>query len=185
MNPTLKAGDGLIVKPYGGREIQAGDVIVFRNPENRMIIAHRVISVDPMGVKTIGDNNNKIDPNLLGKHDILGRVTSVRRRNRSVKINGGVIGVIRGRYHRIRRRLHLMASRLLHPIYHKIADSGILLKLQRFFPKTHILEFHKNSGLELHFLMGNRVIGRRLPGMGCWQIAPPFRLFFDEASFPK
>ena len=184
MSPTLKAGDGLSVVPYGNRRIQIGDVVVFREPEGKNNIVHRVVAVESQGVRTKGDNNINIDPWILLPDDIIGRVVSAQRKSKSLTIRGGVWGRIFAPLIWIIKQVNLSVSRILHPAYHMLAGSGIFIKFNSFLPKTRVLSFNRHEGREFQLLMGNRVIGRRLPGKDHWQIARPFRLFVDEASLP-
>jgi signal peptidase len=184
MNPTLKAGDGLSVVPYGNRRIQIGDVVVFREPEGKNNIVHRVVAVESQGVRTKGDNNIIIDPWVLLPDDIIGRVVSAQRKNKSLTIHGGAWGRIFAPLLWIIKQVKLSVFRILHPAYHMLAESGIFTKFNSFLPKTRILSFNRHEGIEYQLLMGNRVIGRRLPGKDQWQIARPFRLFVDETSLP-
>ena len=185
MNPTLKAGDGLSVIPYGNRKICIGDVVVFRNPENKYNVAHRVISVDPHEIRTQGDNNKLIDSWLLHPEDIIGRVVSVQRNNRYITIHGATRGRITALSLRAKKQISSAISRILHPIYHRLARSGIFIKYNRFLPKTQVLIFNRPNGKELQLCMGKHIIGRYLPENDQWQIKRPFRLFFIESSLPK
>ena len=184
MNPTLKAGDGLSVMPYGSSRIQIGDVIVFHEPEGKNNIAHRVVAVDSQGVRSKGDNNINIDPWVLLPGDIIGRVVSAQRKSKSLTIRGGAWGRLFAPLLWIIKQVNLSVSRILHPAYHMLAGSGIFIKFNSFLPKTRVLSFHKPGGTEYLLLMGKHVIGRRLSGKDYWQIARPFRLFVDEASLP-
>ena len=184
MNPTLKAGDGLSVVPYGNGRIQIGDVVVFREPEGKNNIVHRVVAVESQGVRTKGDNNINIDPWILLPDDIIGRVVSAQRKSKSLTIRGGSWGRIFAPLLWIIKQFNLSVSRILHPAYHMLAESGIFTKFNSFLPKTRILSFNRHEGIEYQLLMGNRVIGRRLPGKDQWQIVRPFRLFVDETSLP-
>jgi hypothetical protein len=185
MNPSLKAGDGLNVVPYENRKVCVGDVVVFRPPGGNHDVVHRVVSVDAEGVRTRGDNNSQVDPWVLQRGDIIGRVVSARRGSGSVTIHGGAWGRVLGPALRTEKQLNQTISRILHPAYHLLARSGVLsafLPLQR---KTRILCFNRNGGKELQLLVGKRVIGRRLPDKNQWEISRPFRLFIDESSLPN
>ena len=185
MNPTLKSGDNLSVIPYDKRKIRVGDVVVFLHPEENYNIIHRVVSVNSQGVKTRGDNNSHVDPWQLHPENIIGRVVSAKRKKNHIIIRGGARGKICSSTLWMKKKINLTASRVLHPAYHTLVKSGIFRKCLCFFPKTRVLSFSRAEGKELHLLMGNRVIGRRMPGNDCWQIARPFRLFVDEANLPK
>jgi len=184
MNPTLKAGDGLSIIPYGNKKIRVGDVIVFPHPQGRHHVAHRVFSVDSQGIQTRGDNNPTIDPWVLFSDPIIGRVDHAKRKEKRVTIPGGIMGRILAKAFRTIKQIDSAVSKILHPAYHRLARSGIFRKNNRFLPKTRMLSFNRSEGIELQLLMGDRVIGRRLPGNGLWQILRPFRLFVDEASLP-
>ena len=185
MKPTLRTGDRLEIVPYGCRSIRIGDVILFKDPEKHDIVVHRVIRLNRMGVKTMGDNNGQADPYFLKKSDIFGRVVSALRAGRSIPIHGGTSGRLIGLCHRARRKFDSAVSGLLHPFYHDLAASGLFMWVRRYLPETRILEFQKHNGTEYQLLLGNRIIGRRLPGRRSWQIVRPFRIFLDENSFPK
>ena len=184
MNPTLKAGDGLHVVPYGNRRIRIGDVVVFPHPEGGNNVVHRVVAIGSQGVRTRGDNNINIDPWVLHAEDIVGQVISAQRKGRRLPIHSGLTGVIIVFALWPITKVLLSVSRILHPIYHRFVCSGIFKGCMRFLPKTRVLEFNKPAGTEFQLLMGNRVIGRRAPGSK-WQIVRPFRLFVDEMSLPK
>ena len=185
MNPTLKAGDGINVISYGNRKIFIGDVVVFPHPGSNANVVHRVVAVDSQGIRTRGDNNINMDPWVLLPDDIIGRVVSAKRKNRNVTIHGRTRGRIIASALRAIKHVNLSVSRILHPFYHWLLKSGIFIKYNRFFPKTRILSFNRPMGKEFQLLMGNHIIGRRLPGRDQWQIAKPFRLFVDETSLPK
>ena len=184
MNPTLKAGDGVTVNSYGNRKIRIGDVVVFPHPEGGNNVVHRVVAVGSQGVRTRGDNNINTDPWVLNFEDIVGQVVSAQRKGRRLPIHSGATGVIIVFALWPITKILVTVSRILHPIYHRVADSGIFKRYMRFLPKTRVLEFNKSAGIELQLLMGNRVIGRRAPGSQKWQIVRPFRLFVDETSLP-
>lgn len=184
MNPTLRAGDCLKVVPYEDGKIRVGDVIVFHPPGHRRCVVHRVVSVSSQGIRTGGDNNNNVDPWILSPDHIAGRVVSAQRRDRNLKIYGGLWGKMFTPVRRTKRRIGLAISRILHPVYHWLARSGIFRKVLSHRFRTQILCFQRSNGVEMQLLMCRRVIGRRLPGRG-WQIKRPFRLFVNESSLPE
>ena len=182
MNPTFKVGDGLIVEPYKGKKILCGDVITFRRKDRENnIIVHRVIKVDRHGVRTIGDNNNKVDQWILTPDDITGRVVSIKRKNREFPVSGGLRGRIYGFLIRRCNMLIKKALGILHPLYDFISNTGIFRKLLPL-SNARIFSFQRPNGAELQLVMGNRIIARRLPGTEQWQIKRPFRLFIDETN---
>jgi len=178
MFPTLRVGDSLNVIAYGNRKIYPGDVVLFRG--YRHDVVHRVIAVNPDGIITQGDNNAGPDEPILPEN-ILGHVLSVQRGNRTVTIHGGKRGLLIAKCLRIKKALGLKISRMLHPIYHALADSGIF-RIMRF--ETQILCFERPEGTEMQLLLCKRVIAKRHAGSNEWKIRRPFRLFIDETSLP-
>lgn len=185
MNPTLKPGDRLRVVPYGNRGIGVGDVVVIRAPEGKRNVAHRVVSVGPRGVKTRGDNNNQIDSWLLRPEEIIGRVISAQRGTKSISIHGGRRGAVYASVLRPIKHVNLTISRLLHPVYRRLSESGIFRRALPRRARLRVLCFTRPDGLEMHLYMGGWFIGRRRPGWERWQVRPPFRLFVDEGSLPR
>jgi hypothetical protein len=185
MNPTLKGGDGLRVIPYGDKEICIGDVVVFAHPEGEYNVAHRVVSIDSQGIRTRGDNNTNIDPWVLRRDDIIGRVVSAQRRDGSVAIHGGTWGRILAPALWTKKQLDRTVSKIFYPAYHALAKCGLIRQWLPLHRKTRILSFNKSQGKEFQLLFHNRVIGRRPPGKSQWHITRPFRLFIDESSLPQ
>ena len=184
MFPTLKTGDTFRVVPYNDRDISVGDVVVFPSPYERTPIVHRVVSIDLHGIRTRGDNNNNMDGWVLCTEDIIGQVVCVNRKNRSKTIYGGLRGRIHASGLRAIKQIDLTISRILHPVYHRLASSGIFRNLLPQQLKTHVLCFKRANGIEMQLLMGRWVVGRRLTGQDRWHIRRPFRLFVDEYTLP-
>jgi signal peptidase I len=185
MNPILRTGDLLGVVSYNGRKVHRGDVIVFLPQDSDYNVVHRVISVDSNEIRTRGDNNSDVDSWISHYDDIIGRVIYAQRRNRWRRIYGGLAGRLSAFAVRFFHTTKLYILSLLKPIYHYLVQSGIMIKYIPVWKKTRIISFNRPGGTELQLLMGQRVIGRRLPGMMQWQIKPLFRLFVDEASLPS
>ena len=185
MKPTLKPGDGLRVHPYGGRKIRIGDVVVVYPPEREQHVVHRVVSVDSHGIRTRGDNNNNTDAWVLCAENITGQVVGANRKGKNKTIYGGLLGRIYASGLRAIKQIDWTVSRILHPVYRRLARSGIFRNLLPQQLKTHVLCFKRANGVEMQLLMGRWVIGRRLTGRDRWHIRRPFRLFVDEHTLPE
>jgi len=184
MNPTLRTGDSLILEPYEDANMRVGDVVVFAMPGWKHNVVHRVVSVDSRGVRTRGDNNSATDSWVLCPDFIIGRVVSIRRGNRDIKIHGGTLGRVIAASHRARKRVSVVISRMLHPAYRWLARTGIFREVLSSYVKPHVVCFQRHSGMEMQLHIGQWVIGQRLPGRDQWHIRRPFRLLVDEASLP-
>ncbi|GAQ25517.1 signal peptidase I [Tepidanaerobacter syntrophicus] len=78
MNPTIKTGSLVIVKPAGPKEIKAQDVITFRGKQDgENTTTHRVIDIyekDGLFFKTKGDANEVEDPMPVSANHLIGKV---------------------------------------------------------------------------------------------------------------
>lgn len=185
MYPSLKSADVLSVVHYAGRKILCGDVIVFRTPDDKCTVTHRIVRIDSRGIKTRGDNSSSIDPWMLSPDNIVGRVVCAQRGNMRHSISGGLKGLLYPRIIRGIRMIDLKVSLLFHPTYHRLARAGVL---RRWLPtrlETRIVSFDGPRGSELQLFIGHRVIGKLASGSNEWIIRRPFRLFVDEESLPK
>jgi hypothetical protein len=184
MNPTLLPGDGMVVAPYGEEPIKVGDVVVFRDPNQQRNVVHRVISIDNHGIRTRGDNNNLVDPYYLQPGDIVGKLTSVIRKNRAIPIRNGLPGHLIGSVLRTRRMFLLWLFRTLHPVYRQLARSGIF-RLPARWLQYQVISFQRPWGSEMYLRIWRRWnIGVYVPGRG-WRLRRPFELFVNVASLPK
>jgi signal peptidase I len=185
MKPTFKAGDGMMVLPYGRRKIRPGDVIVFRHPEKGNHVVHRVVRVDSKGIMTCGDNSILDDSWILSPENVIGRVVSVKRAGRNLRIRGGRIGGAVASMLRFRKRIDGSISKALHPLYQRLARSGIFHGWLSSFMKMKLFYFKRPYGTEIQLMMGKWIIGRYIPQQDTWQIRRPFRLFIDTSALPK
>ncbi len=185
MSPLFKPGDRLQIIPYGSQEIWRGDVIVFISPEDGSKVVHRAVSVDSHGIKTRGDNCNQVDPWILRRDQILGRVVSAQRGKRRWRVFGGPLGHSLAVAIRAIKSIDSNLTSLLRPFYQRLARAGVFRRWLPACMKTRAISLSHPAGTELQLLMGGRVIGRWLPGKTRWHIRRPFRLFVDEASLPE
>jgi len=182
MKPLLRPGDTLLVEPYGSREIQPGDVVVFSNPRTRRRVVHRVVAASAAGVTTKGDNSSAPDNWVLPHRDIVGRVEAIRRQGRLLPMPRQApasLHVLQGR-----QWCDRLASRLLHPLYHGLARSRLLQGRLPAWLNLRLLCFPRPDGHEWQLWLGSLLIGRKQPQQPEWYIRRPFRLFVDVASLP-
>jgi hypothetical protein len=182
MNPLLQPGDILRVVPYEEREIRRGDVVVFPEPRSRMTMVHRVLAVNPAGVTTKGDNNSTMDDWILQPSDILGRVATIRRAGRILPLpreKPAALYLLKAR-----QWCDRVVSRLFHPVYHWLAQSGLFQGRLTTWMKPRLLCFPRSEGPEWQLWLGRLLIGQKMPHQSFWTIRRPFRLFLDEASLP-
>jgi hypothetical protein len=185
MNPLFKAGDILEIIKYSGNTIKCGDVVVFQLPGRNRKITHRIVSNSSQGIRTRGDNAHKADDHILTSDDIIGKVISIRRGKKKMRIHGGVRGQLYAGVIRVIRRFDYLISKFLHYPYHFIARSGIFGHLIPVHLNTRIINFKREAGLEMRLVWGKNIIGRIPAGKDKWIIKRPFRLFIDVETLPN
>jgi len=144
-------------------------------------IGHRVVEKYSTGVRTWGDNNSHIDPEIVGSADIKGRVVSVKRGDMTVAIRGGLGGRVTGFLRRTKSRIDTQVSKRLHSIYHLLSKSCIFTRVLTI----RLISFKRDIGVETQLLWRGKVIGRRPAGDIEWRIKKPYKLFVDVKSLPK
>jgi signal peptidase I len=182
MNPLFREGDVVNLVPYHGLEIREGDVVAFPHPGKPSKVIHRVAAVRPEGIFTKGDNLTAMDDWTLKPGDILGKVVAIRRRGRTLpvpRVAPATLYVLKGR-----QWCDRTFSRLLHPVYYRLAQSGLFQGRLAAWMKPRLIYFSRSEGPEWQLWLGRFLIGRKLPDVPYWTIRRPFRLFVDEASLP-
>ena len=77
MRPFLLGGEILIIEPIGSRLLRVGDVVLFKDGQDRLVI-HRIIRIGKVSVQTHGDALNGPDSPVEIKR-IMGKVERVER----------------------------------------------------------------------------------------------------------
>lgn len=76
MEPTIKAGDLVIVKEASLEELNKGDIIAFRHTEEDVVLIHRIAEKETkegkITLKTKGDNNQSEDRMMVNSENIEG-----------------------------------------------------------------------------------------------------------------
>jgi signal peptidase I len=175
MHPTLRAGDALFVKPAA--RVVPGDVVVYLCPRENAPIAHRVVSVGEIEVKTRGDNNTSVDLFPIRISDILGKVEHFERKGCLKKLQGGSYGRMQAFFVRARKTAMNAAVAFFRSIYRMRCVSGIFSRLLPVQPR--VVRFENSGKPRVQLLLGRRVIGEMV-SEGRWYIKPPFRLFIKE-----
>lgn len=87
MSPFIRDGDVITIAP-APTHFRLGDVVAFVNPINDRLTVHRIVQLCNCDYQIRGDNVQKADGYVSQEH-ILGRVVSVERSGRHVRIGMG------------------------------------------------------------------------------------------------
>lgn len=92
MYPFIRSGDILKIAPIGAEEIKPGDVIFYRFGDER-IAAHRVLKRSIRSGRIVfivkGDSVPDSGQNVYS-NDVLGRVITIERGDRSIVLDSGL-----------------------------------------------------------------------------------------------
>jgi len=180
MQPTLRSGDILQISPYRGKRIRRADIIVFQHPRRNHPVAHRVVMISPLGIKTRGDNNFSRDALDIPPENVLGRVVSFNRGNINYQVPSGFFGEICLAKVKAGVLINKSFSLLLGPGYRWLGERGIIFRFTRLFLQPRQIKIQGKSGEERYLVFGKLIVARLPPGERKWRIRKPFRLFIDK-----
>ncbi len=184
MNPTLRDLDVVEFVSIPLSQMHKGDVIVIKrqeHPEERII--HRIISISPEGIRTQGDNNDRIDPWILLPSEIEGIVISAWRGKRKIKMYSGLPGYCRYIAHRIRLKTTSTGISLIRAPYCFISSNKISRMTCRFVT-LRLVDFSGSDRSEVQVYVGPIYAGRLVKGKNKWEIRPPFHILINPDDFP-
>lgn len=181
MYPALRALDQVYVTSTCGKILQ-GDIVVFQYGPTEKMIAHRVMSIGSDGIRTMGDNNPKLDDLTLRPEMIIGKVTSARRGKRMIRVRGGIWGRLLMVAYRVIKKARKITETILVIPYHMLARSGLFRIWLPDSLKYRVIRIKNDEHVSMLLMMSGRAIGRYNVHSGEWLIKPPYKLFVDEAS---
>lgn len=88
MRPAFDANTVLLTEPAAFRELQIGDIIVFRHRKSGQRIVHRIIERRDGGYWTKGDHSARMDDELVTPANYVGRVYGIIYTRKSSKPPG-------------------------------------------------------------------------------------------------
>ena len=182
MYPTFQEGELLEIASYEKHPMQVGDVIVFKEPEKKQIVVHRVVQITPSGITSRGDNNTNDDRCFLQLDDIIGKVIIVWYGSSKRKVFCGARGVWQKKYLRQTHRCTILLTRLLLPFLQPF----FRLRVSKFFlPKMDQYKkiFIQHGEIKrIYLLSKHRVVGSFDFAKGKWNVRFPYQLLFQESK---
>lgn len=186
MNPTMEDLDVIQFHTYQGTPPRKGDVIVIqRHEEPEQIIIHRIIAIDPGGIRTQGDNCSIMDSWILMPSEILGYVTNARRENRIIYIHRGRSGYQKFLFRRTIRETFTTCRTIAKQPYQWFSALKLPARLLSPFLTYRIMTFSGSDRSETQLFLGPVFIGRLQKGSAIWEIKTPYRLLIDPALLPS
>lgn len=179
MASTFSPGQTLYVRP-GVREIQPGDVIVFRKEDGYVV--HRAQCVTLEGVLTRGDNNRMEDGVISFEH-IVGVVEKVGAQDGVFRVKGGKQGLSAAR---LRWRLSFFLDRL-RPV---LGKPYRWLRRKRWagrvwHPKVTLLCIQSPTGVIEKYTIRSKVVATWQPDIHRFTCRKPFDLIIFPPMKPR
>jgi hypothetical protein len=179
MNPTLREPDLLEVRPYHGRPVRAGDVILFHAPGRPTPIVHRVERLTPKGIHTRGDHCRRRDDWTIGADRIIGRITAAQRGGRRRKVANGLSGRLWARMLLVGLPIGAALNRMLRGPYRALSEIGGIPRCLPPAWRPRKILFQAGGRRIWRMMWGRHIIGQYEEGRGKWRIRRPFRLLID------
>lgn len=78
MRPLLAIGNEIYIEPAQAHELRIGDIVAFETPQG--IVVHRIVQRrSQTSIQLLQMADSDLYPNWIEAHDVVGRVTAVRR----------------------------------------------------------------------------------------------------------
>jgi len=89
MVPFIRNGDIITISPLLVRKPQFGDIVAFVHPHTEQLVVHRVIGRRNGNYLIKGDASSKSNDGLIPFDSLLGRVTTIQRNGRRIRLGLG------------------------------------------------------------------------------------------------
>jgi len=160
MGGTFRLGDRLIIRPVLWNEIKPGDVILFQNTnhgDQTDEVVHRVVKVRGDGLITRGDNNQACDPEPIRLDQVIGKVESIEKGKRNLKVAGGAKGLYLARIRWELSQFYRLWRKLFERPYHLLYLSGIVPKIWK--PEIDQIYLQTEHGPLIKYLYKQQSVG--------------------------
>ncbi len=181
MRGCLCKGDIVSIREIAIEYLSIGDVIVFRNNYNEFgesLIVHRIVDKKGGLLITKGDNNKIVDQHPITQKDIVGKVISVHREGKILKISGGRFGLIIAKFKYFLRRIQSV-------IYKRITRIPVIRRIGKSVLNVYSKDIKKISlkskdGIIIKWVHNKKVIARKDPDSNFISIKKPFDLIIEK-----
>ena len=161
MSPTFRPGQLLYVRP-AAHELEPGDVVVYRDPEQEGYVVHRVVSRGGESLVTRGDANARRDALPVAYGQVVGWVIQAERSGQIRQVHGGRSGLWAARARWAMLRLWNRAARYLAVPYRVMRNSCGVRRTLRWVwrPRLVVIHLQTPQGEGVKVVHRGRVVAR-------------------------
>lgn len=186
MNPYLLQNDLLFWKPISCKNVEIGDVVIFKAVCNDRLVIHRVIDKKPDNYYiTKGDNNKTPDKNQIHKDRMVGFIIGGVRGSKPLRISMGQTGMFFHNIAQLRMKILPVFQKLFFACYYFISDTRFFSRILSPFMHQKLVVVKTPEGYDLQVYYGNHLAGWRAQQDRGWTIRPPFRIFLNTSVLPN
>jgi len=175
-------GDAITAASVDAREVERGDIVVFKTDAKLHPYVHRVIDADGHKIVTQGDNNLLPDRLPIAAGSILYKVKSAERHGAALEVRHGESGWRQFRKNQRKLRFKRGAMATLRPLVR-------LAPLRIFAPLLGELkqgEFKApGGGAKRYLYLGKRPVARFCAREGRWIVLGGWKLFYSPAALNR
>lgn len=176
MYPLMKNGDLLRYSTVFD-SLSPGDVVLFRD-SGENIVVHRIVGECKSGFITRGDATFTKDPDTVPENALVGLVSSVERKNRSIPVWRGAPGLLQMALGHILRLLLIPLRISGRFLYRTLATTGICRLFWK--PAIRSLSFQTPHGTLVKIVWKRRTVARWWPDSDRFVCRFPFALFLTR-----
>jgi signal peptidase I len=160
MHGTFRTGDLLLVASNCLKDIQIGDVVVFKAAEldgADKLVVHRVINQTSQGLITQGDGNTSIDTGCVNEINLIGSVQFSQRGSKVYRVRGGLLGQLRKKLLHYKQGVNFLTE-FCYRCIKRFVIFGYMWKLV-----VRRVEIHTSDGPLLKYTIRNRTVAQWRP----------------------
>jgi signal peptidase I len=182
MAGTFLSADWLTFAVIPFTSIQRGDVLVFHNEAEKLIV-HRVVRQTQEGIVTQGDNSLEPDPEFLTPEHVVSQVIHRERNGKTYNVQNGRLGMLRARV--LHGRLHFIKALkfFLKRPYRILKKTGIVTKLWR--PEIETIHFETQDGPLVKYVHKGRTVASCWTDTNRWWFRRPYDFIIDPKAKAK
>lgn len=181
MAPLFNPGDMLCARFPVWQNIRPGDVVIIHwgnHINHSEHVVHRVVSVNREYLNTQGDNNLKLDAQVVTNDNLAGLVFSFGRKGKIYSVRGGRLGLFYAHLVHMRNYIWMLIKRVSRRAYRWIRRSGLVARVWQ--PAISQIRVMTDEGPLIKYCFGTRTVARWWPQQKRFQVVKPFDLVLSD-----